>query len=217
MNVSDIVASLPGDKMLIVQGAFRECLYECIEAACLEGGKPGGFTDRPDLTIPWPTDVDTVETRLRSIGLGNVIDDFVTTMNSSAEKMCQVVKEVLRMSVSIIPSERMAELILSRDPYACTAYYSDMFYQEHSKRLIPLMKESMATPTKQWDELFAAYNTIPYVRKVYVDIHAYAAKKALDGILILMKEREKNIRSKPLDIAKAQVVKEVFSLDFWRL
>src|SRR5947209_1360634 len=57
-------------------------------------GRPDGYLKNVDVRIPMPEKLHVVDTSLRTIGKGNLVDEFVTSMNRAAETAAPLARSV---------------------------------------------------------------------------------------------------------------------------
>lgn len=66
--------------------ALKLALQEGVEFACNSAMQAGGFMNNANIHIPLPEEVNEVAEKLREIGMGNLIDEFVEKLNKAAEE-----------------------------------------------------------------------------------------------------------------------------------
>ena len=85
----------------IVAG-LKEALNVGTKNAVWNLGADGGFLNNPALKIPFPPEAKKVEDKLRQLGMGNKVDEFVVNMNKGAsEAVKKATKEVAAKSKSL--------------------------------------------------------------------------------------------------------------------
>ena len=63
--------------------------------------------------------------------------------------------------------------------------------------------------TKYWAVLAARYNSLPLTKEINADLEDYVVNKAIDGLFILIKQEENNIRNNP-EARVSEILQRVF-------
>ncbi len=170
-----------------------------------------GYFKNPEIKIPFPPDVKMVETKLRSLGLGNQVDEFVLSLNRAAE---DAAKEATPIFVSAIKQMTIADAmgILKGEPDAATQYLKKTTTVQLKEKFKPVVQNSLnkVNAIKYYADLIGNYNRIPFVQKVNPDLNAYATDMAVQGLFVMIAKEEKNIRKDPL-ARSTDLLKKVFS------
>jgi hypothetical protein len=175
-------------------------------------GQEGGYLNDPLVKIPFPAEAEFAANTLRDLGLGNLVDDFVSRLNRGAEEGA---KEALPIFKNAITQMTFADVknILFGENNAATEYFktktSTALYNTYSPRIQTSLDEVNAT--KLWTDLTTRYNSIPLVRrKVETDLVKYATDKALEGMFLKLAVEEEKIRENPV-ARTSDILKKVFS------
>src|ERR1041385_3346680 len=79
------VLSKPLSNDEIIRG-LKEALNICSNNSASSSSKVDGYFKNSIIKIPFPAEAKDMEQKLRSIGMGNQVDQFVLTMNRAAEE-----------------------------------------------------------------------------------------------------------------------------------
>jgi hypothetical protein len=158
-----------------------------------------GFFRNNRFRIPFPPEVQRVETTLRSLGMNNLVDDFILKLNRGAE---EAVKEATPIFVNAITSMTIADgrNILFGGEQAATAYFRGRTSGQLFNAFMPRVKnvlDNKVQVTKAWNDVATAYNRVPGVQPVTVDLPKYVTDRAIDALFIRIGEEEKKIRENP--------------------
>jgi hypothetical protein len=193
----------------VVMG-LKEALKVGINKGADSASKINGFYLNPKIKIPFPPEVQRVETALRKIGLGSEVDKFVVSLNRGAE---EAAKEAKPIFVNAILSMSFSDAwgILRGDKNAATLFLKRTTSAALIQAFMPYIEKSLqkTQATKYYSDLATTYNSLPFTQKVNPDLKGYATQKAIDGLFILIEEEEARIRENPL-ARTSEILKRVF-------
>jgi hypothetical protein len=169
-----------------------------------------GFFKNLAIKILMPQEVKEVESTLRNIGLGSLVDDAILSMNRAAEDAS---KQAAPIFVSAIKSMTITDAlnILKGSNDAATQYLKKTTSAQLTTAFKPVINASLAkvNATKYWNDVFTAYNKIPFVKPVNTDLSGYVTQKALDGLFYTIAQEEAKIRTDPV-AQVTDLLKKVF-------
>jgi hypothetical protein len=193
-----------------VTKGLREALTQGATKGAGLVSKIDGYFKNPEIKIPFPKDARLVETKLRAIGMGSKVDEFVLSLNRAAE---DAAKEAAPIFVAAIQNMTIndAFTILKGEPDAATQYLKKTTTPRLIEKFTPIVKNSLnkVDATKYWADLINYYNKIPFVSKVNPDITAYATDMAIQGLFVMVAREEKLIRKDPA-ARTTDILKKVF-------
>ncbi len=170
----------------------------------------GGFLNNPVLKIPFPPEARKVEEKLRQIGMGKKVDEFVVNMNKGASEAVKQATPIFAEAIKTM-SFADAKQILQGSDNAATNYFKDKTTAQLFDLFKPKVQQTLdqVAVTKYWNDIMSTYNKIPFVTKVETDLAKYVTNKALDGLFFKIAEEEKKIRTEP--VARiSDILKKVF-------
>ena len=154
-----------------------------------------GFLGNLAVKILFPTEAQKVEKTLRSIGLGSLADNVITSLNRAAE---DAAKEAKPIFISAIKQMTIADAttILFGTKDAATNYFKRVTTDQLMEKFKPVIASSLSKvgATKYWGDAAGQYNKIPLVKPVNTDLSAYVAQKAIEGMFIQVAQEELKIR-----------------------
>jgi hypothetical protein len=173
-------------------------------------GKTDGYFLNQAIKILMPEKLRTLEKGLRVVGYGPQIDEFVLSMNRSAERAAPAAKQIFWDALGEMSFED-ARKILSGNETAATDYFKGKTTDKLTAAFRPVVDKSMndVGVTRQYNELVGRYESIPFVKKETFDLDSYVVTKALDGLFHVLGDEEKKIRTNP-EARVTDLLKEVF-------
>ena len=157
-----------------------------------------GYFGNLNIKIPVPDELEDVEKLLRKVGMGDRVDSFVLTMNRAAEAAAPRAVDIF---VGAIRDMTVVDAygIVKGDETAATTYFQDKTSLSLYNLFKPVVTDSMAEVgvVRSYKRMMDKYNSIPFVRKIDVDLEDYVTNGALDGLFFMVGEEEKKIRKDP--------------------
>jgi hypothetical protein len=187
----------PLDEATIISG-LKEALQVGIKNAVSFVSKSDGYLKSPKIALPLPPQLKDWADKLRSIGLGSQVDEFILSMNRAAEKAAAKAVDIFLDAISKMTVED-ANNILKGSENAATAFFEKVTRKSLYGVFAPVIKQAMDEVgiTKLYKTLIDKYNSIPLVQKVNFDLADYVNNKALDGLYYMLAQEEAKIRKDP--------------------
>jgi hypothetical protein len=183
-----------------ISAGLKEALLLGAEKGCAELAKQDGFFKNAARKIAMPPEAQKIESTLRSMGLSQVADTFILSLNRAAEDACKTAAPILLQAIKeMTVTDGLA--ILRGNERAATDYLRSKSQAQLTEQFKPSIQASLATvqATKYWDQLNKAYQAIPFSNKrLNPNLADYVTAKALNGIFDEIANQEKEIRSNPL-------------------
>ena len=171
-----------------------------------------GFLKNEAVKILLPDELQTVDKKLRQIGLSSLADEGLKVLNRAAE---DAVKEATPIFVNAVKqiSFSDAKNILMGNNTAATSYLQSSTSTSLYGKFNPVIKNSFAKvgADKVWTNIITKYNSIPFVDKVNPDLTDYTTNKAMEGVFKMIAVEEGNIRTN-LNARSSDLLKKVFAL-----
>ncbi len=195
-----------------IAAALRQALNEGIERQVTSLMKEGGFYNQPDVRILLPQELQTVDKKLRQIGLGSLADEGIKLLNCAAEEAVKEAKPVFVKAVKEITFDD-ARKILMGDQTAATEYLRNKTQQELYQKFYPIVQQSFKKVGAEevWSKIITRYNQIPFVKKVNPDLNDYVTQQALKGVYKKIADEEMKIRT-DINARTTDLLKKVFAL-----
>ena len=193
-----------------IGSGLKEALQIGTENAVSLTGKTDGYFMNQVIKILMPEKLKTFEKGLRAVGYGPQIDEFVLSMNRSAEKAAPFAKQIFWDAIGEMTFDDVRK-ILSGNDTAATDYFKGKTTNRLTDTFKPIVSNSMneVGVTRQYKELVGRYESIPFVKKESFDLDQYVVSKALGGLFHMVGEEEKKIRTNPT-ARTTDLLKEVF-------
>jgi hypothetical protein len=195
-----------------ISAGLKEALLLGAEKGCADLAKQDGFFKNAARKIAMPPEAQKIESTLRSMGLNQVADTFILSLNRAAEDACKTAAPILLKAIKeMTVTDGLA--ILRGNERAATEYLRNKTQVQLTEQFKPSIQASLATvqATKYWDQLNKAYQAIPFSNKrLNPNLADYVTAKALNGIFDEIASQEKEIRSNPLARPSA-LLKRIFT------
>ncbi len=183
-----------------ISAGLKEALTLGAEKGCAELSKHDGFFKNTARKIAMPPEVQKIESTIRSVGLNQLADAFILSLNRAAEDACKTAAPILIQAIKdMTVSDGIS--ILRGNERAATEYLRNKTQATLAQEFKPTIQTSLATvqATKYWDQLNKAYQSIPFSnKKTNPDLADYVTEKALQGIFDEIALHEKEIRTNPV-------------------
>lgn len=190
---------------------LKEALTTGVSKASDLVSSADGYYKNVDIKIPFPPEVKKVEDKLRQIGLGNEVDDFVLSLNRAAEDAAKEAKPIFVSAVEQMTIQDAWSILKGEDD-AATQYLSKTTSDQLTEKFKPIIQASLekTNASQLYKKLISTYNKLPLVKKENPDLDDYATSKALDGIFLMVAKEEKSIRENPA-ARTSELMKKVFN------
>jgi hypothetical protein len=189
---------------------LKEALTVGVNLGADKASAVDGYFNNPRIKIPFPPEVQKVESTLRSIGLGGEVDKFVLALNRGAEQAAIQAKPIF---ISAIKQLTLTDVmnILKGDKDAATQFLKRTTSTQLIAAFEPYMVKSLENTqaTKYYTDIANVYNKVPFTQKINPDLKGYATQKAIDGLFLLVADEEAKIRENPL-ARTSDLLKRVF-------
>ena len=168
-----------------------------------------GFFKDAAVKILMPPEAQKVVSTLQSVGLGNVVDKAVLSMNRAAENAA---KSATPIFVNAIKQMTITDAlgILKGGSQSATNYFKSKTTNALTVAFKPIVDKALqqTDATKYWNDVFSVYNQFSS-NKVNTDLTAYVTGKAIDGIFYQVGQEEIKIRQDPA-ARVTDILKKVF-------
>ena len=212
--------------------ALKEALKEGVKFAVKSLGKEGGYYDNPLVKIPLPKSMEKSASIIKKFGGEKYIEDLELSMNKAAQKSAPKTAKIFMDSIKDMSIED-AKKILAGNEHSATDYFREKTTKKLTSMIKPIVKESMKeNGVYKYYGLFNSYykkysnssaiQTASNLSKQFgfgdylpstseENLDDYVTKKAIDGLMNMIAQKEKDIRANPL-MQHSDIVKNVFSL-----
>lgn len=190
--------------------ALKEALTQGINKGADKVSVTDGYFKNAAIKILMPDEAKMVESKLRQVGLGSLVDNAILSMNRAAEQAAKESKPIFINAIKNITITDALSILKGPDD-AATSYLKTNTSTQLTEKFTPIIKKALdnTQATKYWSDVFTNYNKIPGVQKVNPDLTKYVTQKALDGLFKMIAEEEFAIRKDPL-ARGTDLLKKVF-------
>lgn len=193
----------------VIRG-LREALSVGTNKSAEVGSKVDGFYKNPLIFIPWPDEAKEMKDKLMGLGFEKKINEFEMSLNRAAEEASKKAAPVFLDAITNM-SLQDGFAILKGSDTAATNYLRKTTYAPLEQKFLPIVKEAIekVKVTSYWNPLVTSYNKIPFVKKQNPDLEAYVTNKAINGLMQMIANEERNIRKNPA-ARVSDILKKVF-------
>ena len=195
-----------------IANGLKEALTIGAEKGCTKLSQTDAFFKNAALKIVMPPEAQKVENALRSIGLNQLADDFILSLNRAAEDACKTATPIFVKAIKEMSITDGIQILKGQDS-AATVNLRTKTQDSLNARFKPIIKKSLdkVDATKYWEKIVTTYNTIPFVnKKVNPDLAAYVTEKSMKGIYSEIAAQEKDIRANPV-ARTTDLLKRIFN------
>lgn len=172
-----------------------------------------GFLGNAAVKILMPQEAQQVEKALRSVGMGSLVDNFVTSLNRAAESAVKEAAPVFVNSLSQMTVTDAFNILLGTQQDAATTFFKRTTSTTLTSKFSPIVESALGknNVSTYWTQLTSAYNNLPLTsNKVTTDLNAYVTQKAIDGLFVKVAEEELKIRQNIGGSRNTGVLQKVF-------
>jgi hypothetical protein len=193
----------------IISG-LKDALRVGTDSSTKKLSKVDGYFKDNAIKILMPAEAQKVESTLRSLGMGSLVDKAILSMNRAAEDAASNVGDIFWTAIKQMTITDGLNILRGSDT-AATSYLRKNTTGQLTQKFRPVIDSSLKKfdATKYWNDVFNAYNQVPFVTKVNPDLVAYVTDKALSGLFYNIGLQEQKIRKDPA-AQVTDILKKVF-------
>ena len=214
-NSSELTGSKDISKSLsnsdVISG-LKEALIQGSQSAVNVLGKENGFLSHPQLKIPMPEKLQTVESGLRKLGQDKIADQFIVSMNRAAEQATPKAMSIFKNTIKSMSIEDAHDILKGPDN-AATEYLKEKGGYQLQQQFLPVVKQATSSVgvTEKYKALIDNLGMMAkYIDVESLDLDKYVTDKAIDGLFAMVAKEEKLIRENPA-ARTTDLLKKVFS------
>ena len=224
LSVSDLTST-------DMNSALKKALNSGVDYAVKTLGAKDGYFNNPLTKIALPEDLQKTADLVRKVGGDKYVDDLIMAFNNAATEAAPKTAAILAKSISNMSIDD-AKKILSGSDKAATDYFRSSSTKELQETIAPIIKKSMDNNSvaMYYDAFQSFYKeNAGILKNEYVssaanmfgygglvpkdddeDLNGYVTNKSIDGLMVMIEEKEKEIRANPL-LQDSDLIKKVFS------
>jgi hypothetical protein len=193
-----------------IGNGLREALRVGTERVVQQLAAVDGFNADPQIHIPLPPALKTVQSALSRFGMGGMADDLELRLNRAAEAAVPEAKALFWNAIEQMTLDDVRGIYNGPDN-AATTYFQGKMSAPLTERMMPIVESSLAEvgAVQLYDRMIASYRDIPFVPDVKADLTAHVIDKALEGMFLYVGREEAAIRQNPAE-RTTDLLKTVF-------
>ncbi len=191
--------------------ALRQALEKGTRNAASQLSVTNGYFGDALVKILLPPQAQKVETTLRQIGLGSLVDKMVLSMNRAAEDAASKAAPIFVNAITGMSIQDGVNIVRGGQGSA-TNYLKQRTTSALTNAFRPVIKTSLdkINAATLWEQVFSTYNRLPTTfNQINPDITAYVTERALDGMFSKIAVEENKIRANPAE-RTTDLLKKVF-------
>jgi hypothetical protein len=170
-----------------------------------------GFFANAAIKVLMPPEAKKVESTLRSVGMGKLVDDAILSMNRAAEEASKSAAPIFVDAVKKMSFQDAMGILRGADT-AATGYLRSKTLPALTSAFRPVIETALqkTNATKHWTDLITAYNKLPTTfNKINPDLSAFVTERSLSGLFYQVAQEEQKIRKDPA-ARVTETLKKVF-------
>jgi hypothetical protein len=170
-----------------------------------------GFFGNTLIKVLMPEEAKKVESTLRNLGFGNMVDNAILSMNRAAEEASKSAAPIFVDAITSMSIQDALGILRGNDS-AATSYLKGKTTASLTTAFRPVIEDALkkTNATKYWKDVFETYNKLPTsFNKVNTDLSGYVTEKALGGLFFQVALEEQKIRKDPA-ARVTDILKKVF-------
>lgn len=155
-----------------------------------------GFLGNMAIKILFPPEAKKAENTLRSLGLNQLCDNVITSLNRAAENAAAEAKPIFISAIKQMTIADATNILLGKQSDAATQYFKRVTNAQLTEKFKPVIQSNLGKvgATKYWGDVVSRYNQLPLVTDINPDLTAYVTQKAIEGLFVQIAREELNIR-----------------------
>jgi hypothetical protein len=181
-----------------IAGGLRDALRVGSERVVRSLGRSDGFNSAPDVHIPLPDSLKSVQSVLRRVGMSSLADDLELRLNRAAEAAVPKAKRLFANAISQMSIDD-ARNILNGPRDSATRYFRGKMSAPLAADMKPIVNSQLAEvgAIASYDRMIGQYKNVPFVPDVKANLTEYVLEKAISGVFLYLGREEAAIRENP--------------------
>lgn len=179
-----------------IASGLKEALQVGTSASTDRLHTTNGFLGNAAVKLLFPPEAQKAEKALRALGLNQMCDNVITSLNRAAEDAAIEAKPIFISAIRQMTIADATSILLGRQDDAATRYFQRVTNDQLSEKFRPIIQSSLSKvgATRYWGDVVNRYNQIPLVTDINPDLTAYVTQKAIDGLFLEIAKEELKIR-----------------------
>ncbi len=193
-----------------IASALKQALEQGTNKSSDELSATNGFFGNALIKIVFPPEAQKAEKTLRSLGLNQLCDNVILSLNRAAEDAAKEAKPIFVNSIKQLTLQDATNILFGQQD-AATQYFKRTTINQLSEKFKPVIQASLnkVGATRYYGDAVTAYNKVPLVTKLNPDLSDYVTQKAIEGLFTEIAKEELNIRQN-LSARRTTLMQRVF-------
>ncbi|PAU52790.1 hypothetical protein BZL41_24760 [Pseudomonas sp. PIC25] len=212
LSASAFALSLADLSQSEASGGLKDALAQGAKVAVQQLGKPGGFSNDPEVRIELPGKLGKAARTMKMMGMGAQVEQLEASMNKAAEAAVPEAQALLLDAVKKM-TVTDAKSILSGPNDAATQYLNRTSREQIRARFLPIVKKAtdQVGLAQQYNAFASQAATFGVIDAKSASVEGYVTEQALNGLFEVIAKQEASIRQNPAGAATS-LAKKVFGL-----
>lgn len=212
LSVNAFALSLSDLSQQDAAGGLKDALTQGAKVAVQQLGKPGGFSNNPEVRIELPGKLGKAAKTMKMMGMGDQVEQLETSMNKAAEAAVPQAQALLVDAVKKMTVQD-AKGILTGPQDSATQYLNKTSREQLRAKFLPIVKKAtdQVGLAQQYNSFAGQAASFGVVDAKSANIESYVTEEALDGLFKMIAEQEASIRQNPTGAATS-LAKKVFGV-----
>ncbi|QZX84436.1 DUF4197 domain-containing protein [Metapseudomonas otitidis] len=212
LSVNAFALSLSDLSQQDAAGGLKDALTQGAKVAVQQLGKPGGFSNNPEVRIELPGKLGKAAKTMKMMGMGDQVEQLETSMNKAAEAAVPQAQALLVDAVKKMTVQD-AKGILTGPQDSATQYLNKTSREQLRAKFLPIVKKAtdQVGLAQQYNSFAGQAASFGVVDAKSANIESYVTEEALDGLFKMIAEQEASIRQNPAGAATS-LAKKVFGV-----
>ncbi len=170
-----------------------------------------GFLGNLAVKILFPPEAQKIENTLRGLGLNQLCDNVITSLNRAAESAAAEAKPIFISAIKQMTITDATNILLGKQTDAATQFFKRVTVAQLTEKFRPIIQSNLGTvgATRYWTDVVSRYNQLPLVTDINPDLTGYVTQKAIDGLFLEIAQEELKIRQN-LSARNTSLLQKVF-------
>ncbi|HEU4472230.1 MAG TPA: DUF4197 domain-containing protein [Flavisolibacter sp.] len=195
------LGNLPGNTAVVTETEAAQGIREALDQGVGRGisllNKENGFFNSQFYKILLPPDAQKIESTLRQLGMGSLVDRAILQVNRAAEDAVGYARPIFVDAIrEMTITDAVAIIRGPRD--AATQYFRNKTTEKLVAAFSPIIKSSLDrfSATKFYSDMVNTYNGFPTtLNKLNPDLPSFVVNRAVEALFDQVAQEEANIRT----------------------
>ncbi len=194
-----------------IAGALKDALNVSSDNVVSQLSAAGGFNSDPNIRIPLPDSLQTVQKTMNKFGMGSSLNHLENKLNEAAETATEKAKPLFVNAIKELTWDDVKTILNGPDD-AATQYFKGKMSSPLAAEMKPIVDNSLneVGAIKSYNNAMGKYKSLPLVPDVQADLSQHVLDKGIDGIFYYIAIEEGKIRNDPAK-RTTELLKKVFA------